>query len=96
MQQSSATPKKRDVGRGVAEDCCILLTLPHSAFLCHLFLARTSYFIFNDFYTNFFCTAQGHVPIIHEHACPTVTMQFQKGYSMHIYISSYACALVRG
>ena len=29
---------------GVAEDCCILSTLPHSAFL-------TSYFIFNDFYT---------------------------------------------
>ena len=31
-------PKKRDVGRGVAEDCCILSTLPRSAFLCHLFL----------------------------------------------------------
>ena len=67
------TPKKRDVGRGVAEDCCILLTLPRSAFLCHLFLAWCHPYILLHFYTcltNFFCTAQGHVPIIHEHACP--------------------------
>ena len=28
MQQSSATPEKQDVGSRVAEDCCILSTLP--------------------------------------------------------------------
>ena len=39
-------PQKRDVGRGIAEDCCILLTLPHSAFLCHLFLARCHPYIY--------------------------------------------------
>ena len=74
-------PRKRDVGRGVAEDCCILLTLPRSAFLCHLFLARCHPYILLHFYTcltNFFCTAQGHVPIIHEHACPRLRCNFRK------------------
>ena len=57
-------PKKPDVGRGFAEDCCMLSTLPRSAFLCHLFLARCHPYILLHFYTcltNFFRTAQGHV-----------------------------------
>ena len=59
---SSATPKKRDVGRGVAEDCCILSTLPRSAFLCHLFLAQCHPYILLHFYiclTNFFLHCPG-------------------------------------
>ena len=42
-------PQKQDVGRGVAEDCCILSTLPRSAFLYHLFLARCHPYILLQF-----------------------------------------------
>ena len=55
MQQSSATPKNRDVGRN-AEDCCmlsILLAVPSCTYSFWHGVIPTSYFIFNDFYTCF-------------------------------------------
>ena len=51
MQKSSATPKNRDVGRGLRKHA---LNPPHSAFLFQQFLAWCHpFFIFNDFYTSF-------------------------------------------
>ena len=49
MQQSSATLLRTSRFLGVAEDCCILSTLPRSAFLCHLFLARCHPYILLHF-----------------------------------------------
>ena len=42
-------PQKPRCREGIAEDCCILSTLPCSVFLCHLFLARCHPYILLHF-----------------------------------------------
>ena len=54
MQQSSATPKNKDVGRGLRK--IVTCSQPYLAVLSCLYsfwhgVIPTSYFIFNDFYT---------------------------------------------
>ena len=56
MQQSSATPKKRDVGRGLRK--IVACSQPYLAVASCIYsfwhgVIPTSYFIFNDFYTCF-------------------------------------------
>ena len=56
MQQSSATPKNRDVGRGLRK--IVACSQPYLAVASCIYsfwhgVIPTSYFIFNDFYTCF-------------------------------------------
>ena len=57
MQQSSATPKNRDIGRGLRKTVTCsqpYLAVPSvSAVFGTYVVIPTSYFIFNDFYTCF-------------------------------------------
>ena len=57
MQQSSATPKNKDVGRRLRK--IVACSQPYLAVLSCIYsfwrgVIPTSYFIFNDFYTHFF------------------------------------------
>ena len=49
MQQSSATPSLHLIFLGVAEDCCMLSTIPCSGFLYLQFLARCHPYILFHF-----------------------------------------------
>ena len=70
LTQSSTTPKKRDVGRGVAEDCCILSTLPRmQCLLVSLVFGRVSSLHPTSFLMIFFLHCPGPRSNLFKHAC---------------------------
>ena len=92
MQQSSATPKNKDVGRGLRK--IVACSQPYLAVLSCIYsfwhgVIPTSYFIFNDFYTCFthFFHGKGHPGL----NCMRMRMWYvqRKLWRSHIYVRTY-------